>query len=104
MSGPSHRTAGNKSPFQLWIQGMLSTPDQGINYTNTTDEVLGEMSLQCSSTASVSVVELEDPPVPINDDQLLVLNSTLDPFHYSVQEWDEVYLAVRQFLTTCNYF
>jgi len=97
------RTAGNKSPFQLWIQGMLSTPDQdaaqGSNYTNATDEVLEEMSLQCSSTASVSV---EDPPVP--DDQLLVLNSTLDPFHYSVQEWDEVYLAVRQFLTTCNYF
>ena len=75
------RTAGNKSPFQLWIQGMLSTPDQdaaqGSNYTNATDEVLEEMSLQCSSTASVSV---EDPPVP--DDQLLVLNSTLDPFNY----------------------
>jgi len=53
------------------------------------------MSLQCSLTASVSVVEVEDPLVPINDDQLLVLNSTLDPFK------DEVYVAVRVFLKTC---
>jgi len=84
---------------------MLSTPDQdaaqGINYANITDGVLEEMSLQCSSTASVSVVEVEDPPVPINDDQLLVLNSTLDPFNYSVQECDEVYVAVSVFKNLC---
>ena len=101
------RTAGNKSPFQLWIQGILSTPDQdaaqGINYANTADQVLEEMGLQSSSIASVSevAVEVEDPPVPINNDQLLVLKSALDPFNYSVHECDEVYVAVRQFLTSC---
>ena len=97
------RTAKHKSPFQLWIQGMLTTTDQeaaqGMNYTNLCHEVLDEMGIASSSdNTNTTRVDLEDPHVPINSEQLLLLNRTLDPCHYSVEECEDVYMAVRQFL------
>ena len=100
------RTAEHKSPFQLWIQGMLTTTDQeaaqGMNYTNLCNGILDEMGITISSdNTSTTTVDLEDSHVPINSEQLLLLNRTLDPSHYSVKECEDVYMAVRQFLQHC---
>ena len=100
------RTADHKSPLQLWIQGMLVTPDQeaaqGINYANVECDLLNEMGLTSSSyDTSATSVDLEDPQVPINNEQLLLLKRTLNPFEYSVEECEDVYVAVRQFLKNC---
>ena len=100
------RTAEHNSPFQLWIQGMLMTPDQeaaqGINYTNVGSDVLDEMGLTSfSCSASTTSVDLEDPQVPIDNEQLLLLNNAFDPFQYSVEECEDAYVVVRQFLKEC---
>ena len=40
-------------------------------------------------------VELYDPDVPIDNKQLPLLKRMLDPLEYSVDECEDVYLAVR---------
>ena len=100
------RTAEHKSPLQLWIQGMLKTADQaalqGMNYANLGCEVFDEMGLPSTSDhSSTTVVDLEDPRVPINNEDFLLLNRTLNPFQYSIEECEDVYMAVRQFLNDC---
>ena len=62
------RTVEHKSPFRLWIQGMLTTTDQvaaqGMNYTNSYHEVLDEMGIASSSDSTSiahTIVDLEDP-------------------------------------------
>ena len=84
---------------------MLTTPDQeaaqGINYTNVASDELGLTGFSFSAAASTTSVDLEDPQVPIDNEQLLLLNSTFDPFQYSVEECEDVYVAVRQFLKEC---
>ena len=60
------------------------------------------MGLTSSSyDTSATSVDLEDPQVPINNEQLLLLKRTLNPFEYSVEECEDVYVAVRQFLKNC---
>ena len=83
------RTAEHKSPFQ----GMLTTTNQeaaqGMNYINLCHGILDEMGITSSSdNTSTTTVDLEDPHVPINSEQLL-FNRTLDPCHYSVEECED---------------
>ena len=48
-------------------------------------------------------VELYDPDMPIDNEQLSLLTSMLDSLEYSVDECEHVYLAVRQFINECSY-
>ena len=100
------RTAKHKSPLQLWITGMLTTMDQvavqGLTYTDLPHSVLDEIGLNHSSEDLIAMhVELYDPDVPIGNEQLSLLKRTLDPLEYSVDECEDVYLSVRQFINEC---
>ena len=100
------RTAQHKSPLQLWVAGMLSTTDevavQGLSYADLPLGVLNEMGLNGSSEeVNAMNVELYDPGVAIDDEELSVLKRTFDPFAYSVDECEDLYIAVRQFINEC---
>lgn len=100
------RTAKHKSPLQLWIAGMLTTTDQvavqGLTYTDLPHSVLNEIGLNdFSEELNAMHVELYDPDVPITNEQLSLLKRTLDPLEYSVDECEDVYLSVRQFINEC---
>ena len=64
--------------------------------------VLNEMGLNGSSEeVNAMNVELYDPGVAIDNQELSVLKRTFDPFAYSVDECEDLYIAVRQFINEC---
>ena len=100
------RTAKHNSPLQLWITGMLTTTDQvavqGLTYAVLPQNILDELGISsCPEEVNAMHVELYDPDVPMNNEQLSLLKRMLDPFKYSVEECEDVYLAVRHFINEC---
>ena len=63
--------------------------------------VLSELSSAFDESESPEQVEVNDLETLLSNEQLATLKERLNPFDYSVEESEQVYVALRQYIKEC---
>ena len=102
MKPPWRSTEGNKSPYQIWIAGVVS--DDYGGYTAVQDIRNPDLTVYGVESGSVatgapdddenSTVTLLEPNCPLNKEQLQVLTRKIDPLSNSSNFGVDIYLRV----------